>query len=135
MSSMNNSVATGLLQAFGDDRPDTEILARPAAAALYERVSRRSRAAEAFAALLGRPLALLDLEASTVGLRIHAQHYLGRRDVPIKQIRGSEGRIRDFDSRFRPLRKHTRQRWLDVALAWELGIALPPVELIRVGEI
>jgi hypothetical protein len=54
--------------------------------------------------------------------------------VPIRHIRGSEGRCRDFDPCFRPLGIHNRGRWLSVAAARLRGVPMPPVELIQVGE-
>jgi hypothetical protein len=55
--------------------------------------------------------------------------------VPICQIRGSQGRCHDFDRNFYPLQDHLKSRWLRVAMAWQLGLALPPVELIQVGDV
>jgi hypothetical protein len=54
--------------------------------------------------------------------------------VPLDKIVGSEGRVQDFDKQFRPLVKHTRDRWVGVAIAHRQGINLPPVELIQVGD-
>ncbi|HMQ35532.1 MAG TPA: hypothetical protein PKD53_32795, partial [Chloroflexaceae bacterium] len=56
------------------------------------------------------------------------------RSVPIARIVASEGRSGDFDRRFRPLTTHTWDRWRGVALALVRGEALPPVELIAVGD-
>jgi hypothetical protein len=55
--------------------------------------------------------------------------------VPIAQIGGSEGRASDFDRDFNPIKGHTRQRWLGIAAAREQGKVLPPVSLIRVGDL
>lgn len=55
--------------------------------------------------------------------------------IPLSKIRGSRGRGQDFDDAFYPLHDHNRERWLRVAVARELGIALPPMQLIRVGDI
>jgi hypothetical protein len=63
------------------------------------------------------------------------RHYLGLRTVSINQIRGSETRTQDFDSSFHPLNERTFDRWSSVAQAHQEGIPLPPVELIKVGEI
>ena len=63
-----------------------------------------------------------------------AQRFAGLQVVPLRQIRGTEGRADDFDRDFNPLTDHTQARWLSVFTAWERGITLPPVELIRVGE-
>jgi hypothetical protein len=54
--------------------------------------------------------------------------------VAINQIVGSEGRVNDFDKNFRPLVSHTRDRWVEIAIAQRRDIPLPPVELIQVGD-
>ncbi|MGL4649656.1 MAG: hypothetical protein ACRC1H_09640, partial [Caldilineaceae bacterium] len=61
--------------------------------------------------------------------------FLGLRSVPIRKIKGSEGREEDFDAGFRPLKAHDRDRWVGVLLAMRRGCSLPPVELIQVGDI
>ena len=55
--------------------------------------------------------------------------------VPISQICGSEGRCHDFDRDFHPLQDHNKERWLGIARARQRGKALPPVELVRVGDV
>jgi hypothetical protein len=55
--------------------------------------------------------------------------------VPIAQIRGSEGRTGDFDRDFNPIKNHTRQRWLGIAVAREQGKVFPPVSLVQVGDL
>jgi hypothetical protein len=78
---------------------------------------------------------LLHLGAVRASRPLHNSHYAGVRPVPIRQIRGSEGRRDDFDASFRPLNSHARDRWLSVATAWQKGVALPPVDLIQVGDL
>ena len=78
---------------------------------------------------------LLDLAAVTAGCTIHDRHYAGIQTVPISQIRGSESRCNDFDANFYPLRQHSSIRWQSIASAYERTIPLPPVELIRIGEV
>lgn len=62
-------------------------------------------------------------------------HYLGLHTVPLTQIKGSEGRSRDFDVNFRPLYAHQQEQWVNVATAWLAGQPLPPVQLLQVGNI
>jgi len=79
----------------------------------------------------GDLLTLADLDASdTLGTR----RYTGRQRVPINHIRGSQGRVHDFDHDFYPLQDHNRDRWLRVAGARQRGKSLPPVDLIQVGS-
>jgi hypothetical protein len=61
-------------------------------------------------------------------------HYAGTEPVAISRIRGSEGRCADFDAQFRPIQSHTRERWINVAIARLRGHNLPPVELLKRGE-
>jgi hypothetical protein len=48
---------------------------------------------------------------------------------------GSVNRYRDFDRDFNPLRKEDRDRWARVAEAYLEGATLPPVDLIKIGEV
>ena len=84
-------------------------------------------------ALTGSSHHLLSLEAFTCDVR--ARHYAGVQTVPVRHIRGSEGRCADFDVDFRPLRTHSKERWLRIAVAQQAGEVMPPVKLIRIGEI
>ena len=86
-------------------------------------------------ALTGRSgdlLALAEIDANgTPGTR----RYAGMQTVPINHIRGSQGRIYDFDRDFYPLQNHNKDRWLSVAVARKRGKSLPPVDLIQVGSV
>ena len=108
---------------------------QPARAALklYYGASARARLGRVWSALTGRSRHLLDLW--TVRASVRPSHYAGIRAVPIRQIRGSEGRCEDFDADFWPLQLHNRGRWLRVAMAQQGGTPLPPVELIQVGDV
>lgn len=65
---------------------------------------------------------------------VTAQHDGGLQIVPIKQIRGSEGRSDEFGPDFRPRGSQTRSRWISVARARRAGHSLPPVELVKVAD-
>jgi hypothetical protein len=73
-------------------------------------------------------------------MEIHDQYkvensaYGGVTTVPLDQIRGSEGRVRDFDREFRPLKIHNAERWINIAMARIREVPLPPVELVRVND-
>jgi hypothetical protein len=80
----------------------------------------------------GDLLTLAEMDASgTLGTR----RYAGIQKVSINHIRGSLGRVHDFDHDFYPLQDHNRDRWLSVAGARQRGKSLPPVDLIQVGSI
>jgi hypothetical protein len=86
------------------------------------------------ALLTGRKRSLLDLNAVVKDFRIGGRHHAGLQAVAIEKIIGSLGRSTDFDMAFNPLDERTRDRWLSVARARLLGIPLPPVELVQVGD-
>jgi hypothetical protein len=78
---------------------------------------------------------LLDLAEALRNVRVSARYYQGRNSVPVDQIRGSEGRSHDFDSEFNPLGLNIMERWIEIAIAQLRGMALPPVDLIQLGEV
>ena len=83
--------------------------------------------------LTGRSCQLLDL-AAVHGRLEGRRSYAGTRPVRISQIRGSEGRCRDFDQEFNPRSEKNLGRWISVAQAKLRGVVLPPVALIQVGD-
>ena len=106
-----------------------------AADTLYTRARDRGRWGLLWSALTGRPRGLLALDQLAASSTERSHRYDGIRMVPIRQIRGSEGRSQDFDRHFNPLQEHNRGRWLRVAAARQQGKVLPPVELIQIGDI
>jgi hypothetical protein len=87
--------------------------------------------------LSGGSTRLMDLGGylSDNSLNLKSSSYAGLQAVPIAQIRGSEGRAADFDDHFNPLNENTRDRWKIIMLACLQRVDLPPVELVRVGEV
>lgn len=100
----------------------------------YAAACRQGRLAAAVGRALGRRTALLSLDELLGGRMAGAGRSVGLRSVPIARIVASEGRAGDFDRRFRPLQSHTWERWRSVAAALLAGAALPPVELLAVGD-
>ena len=86
------------------------------------------------AVLTRRCTGLKNLEKLVAEGHVISRRHVGLRTIALNQICGSEGRSADFDRRFNPLRAHTRQRWLNVMLARQQDVPLPPVELIQIGE-
>jgi hypothetical protein len=87
-----------------------------------------------WSALSGHPCRLLDLAAIRASFDVRSRHAAGTRPVPIREIRGSEGRSEDFDADFRPLRPHNKDRWIEIAVAQQLGKTMPPVDLVRIED-
>jgi hypothetical protein len=102
---------------------------------LYERAHQHSGWRRIGARLLGRSSRLLDLNEIVAGNTISARHYLGPQTVPIRQIRGTEGQRDTFDDVFHPLTTRTRGRWVSIASAWLQGASMPPIDLIRLGDV
>jgi hypothetical protein len=110
-------------------------LAADQASRLYHAARGRAWLGKLCSALTGRSRRLFHLSAIQVAGRVGGSHFAGTQTVPIDHIRGSEGRCGEFDVSFWPLQTRTKGRWLSIALAHYMGVSLPAVELIRVGEI
>jgi hypothetical protein len=106
-----------------------------AALRLYRRTRREGWLVQFWTIVTGQDQHLLDLRHVEANLQIDNRYDVGRRTVALCQIRGSEGRCQDFDASFRPLQPHCATRWLAVATARKMGMALPPVSLIQVGDV
>jgi hypothetical protein len=105
------------------------------AATLYARSRRDGRRGRFWSAGSRDSRRLLDLSEIEDTYRIEARSHAGLHTVPIEQIRGSEGRSNDFDRDFHPLQDHCKDRWLRIAAARDQDKALPPVVLVRIGDI
>ena len=102
---------------------------------LYETVHKQGMMNKIWSMLTGHPQRLLDLETIRRIVNVSNRHYAGVQTVCMGQIRGSEGRSREFDARFRPLQSHTKDRWVKMAVAQKEGQFLPLVELIQLGNV
>ncbi len=102
---------------------------------LYDRAYFRGLRTRLWGTIRRRPSRLLSLNDLAKGWTIRARHFAGRQNVSLTQIHGSENRTDDFDTAFHPLNNHGEDRWHGVAQAWMSGIELPPVELVKVGEV
>ncbi len=78
---------------------------------------------------------LLPFEEVRARLNVRGQRHLGNRAVPLDQIVGSEGRYTDFDRQFAPLHEATKQRWMSIDRAHHEAVALPAIELYKLGDI
>jgi hypothetical protein len=64
-----------------------------------------------------------------------SERQIGLQVVALETIVGSVDRGHDFDRRFRPTSARVRSRWEQIATAVRRGEPLPPVDLLRIGEI
>jgi hypothetical protein len=65
---------------------------------------------------------------------LRGQHTVGMKTVLLEDVVGSVGRYNDFDSIFLPRQTRTRERWIKIDEAHLKEIALPAVELYKVGD-
>ncbi len=67
-------------------------------------------------------------------LKPDREKYLGMKTVPIENITGSEDRYQDFNRHFFPRKEHLRQRWMSIDRAYLSDINLPPIKLLKLGD-
>ncbi|MCC7362381.1 MAG: hypothetical protein IT317_23070 [Anaerolineales bacterium] len=113
------------LDTYGTAR-DERAQARQSAGAAFDLLFGQARLAGWWARLTGRSLALRALNNHSARDPRSPQTH----PVPLAEIVGSENRAEDFDAEFRPLERHTRDRWISLAAARRLGVALPAVDLV-----
>jgi hypothetical protein len=104
----------------------------------FLRARRRATVARLVARLRGEPDdigVILPYEEVIQALGFKSERYLGLRVVPLDAIVGTIDRERDFDRHFRPTSRRVRSRWEQIAAAMRRGDELPPVDLLKVGEI
>jgi hypothetical protein len=68
-------------------------------------------------------------------LPLKGQHDLGYREIPLDHVIGSVGRYQDFDRGFLPRQQYIKSRWMNIDRARMQEIALPPIDLYKVGEV
>jgi hypothetical protein len=132
---MSNYLTEQVMAYFGRRLTYVDSLVRLAALRLYCRARIRGWCTRLTAAIARRPGWLLDLDAIRDTHAIPGWLCSGTQTTLISRIRGSAGRRSDFDLDFNPLNSRDKDRWLSVAAARIGGVPLPPVQLIRVGDI
>jgi hypothetical protein len=78
---------------------------------------------------------ILPFEEVVNALGFVTEHRAGLQVVALDAIVGTVDRGRDFDRTFRPTSGRVRSRWEHIAAAMRRGDAMPPVDLMRIGEI
>ena len=84
--------------------------------------------------LVGNRRQLLDLNETGRVRPVTSRHHFGLQTIPLAQIKGSEGRSRDFDADFFPAKGHNEGRWINIARLRLTGRSLPPVELVQLED-
>lgn len=104
----------------------------------FLRARRRATVAKLVARLRGEPddvNVILPYEEVIHALGFLSERSVGLRVVPLDAIVGTIDRQRDFDRGFRPTSRRLRPRWEHIAAAMRRGEALPPVDLLKLGDI
>ena len=114
-------------------RHGTDAMQMVAGRERFDRARRRAQTCGLLARIFRQPRALLDL--NLVQCPLSERHYAGQQTVAISAIVGSEGRCRDFDRDWLPLHPALAPRWISVFAAILQGVPMPPVTLIRVGDV
>jgi hypothetical protein len=104
----------------------------------FLRARRRAALGAMVARLRGEPddvRQVLPYEEVVAALGYVSEHFAGNAVVPLDAIVGTVDRSRDFDRSFRPTTGRVRSRWEHIAAAMRRGEAMPPVDLVRIGQI
>jgi hypothetical protein len=104
----------------------------------FLRARRRAAASRVAARLRGEPgdvRMVLPYEEVVEALGFVSERPAGVEVVALDAIVGTVDRERDFDRSFRPTSGRVRSRWENIAAAMRRGEPLPPVDLLRIGEI
>jgi hypothetical protein len=107
---------------------------RHAMAERYRQENTKSKLLGLWAFISRRSAKLQNLQAVAARQTITNRHYVGLQTVAINQITGSENHHPAFDAQFRPANSWNQQRWINMAIAYDSGIPMPPVELIQIGQ-
>ncbi len=105
------------------------------ARSLFDTKIRAAQVRQFLARIFRRDDHLLQLDEVVRPENIEGSAYAGTQIVDIEQIRGTESRADDFDTKFSPIKGSIRERWQAIARLFLVGEELPPVDLIQVGEV
>jgi hypothetical protein len=103
----------------------------------FSRARRRQVMARLADWLRRRPDAdrILPFDEVAAALGWRGEHYLGLQTIQLDTVAGTVDSRRDFDRRFRPTSNRVRQRWERLDLAQRRGVAIPPIDVYRVGDL
>jgi len=104
----------------------------------FMRARRSATIAKVAARLRGEPddvRQILPYEEVIGALGFVSERQAGTSVVALEAIVGTVDRAREFDRSFRPTSGRMRSRWEQIAAAMRRGVAMPPVDLVRIGEI
>jgi hypothetical protein len=100
----------------------------------FDRARKRAFWKAVLALLTGRDHRLLSWDRAKQELHVQQSAPAQLTTVPLDQIVGTVGRYEDFDRAFLPTHDNVSRRWRAIDRAYDAGIALPPIQLYRVGD-
>lgn len=128
----NTLVSQQMIVQSNYGRSESDIQSQQQAERLFQNSFNQARRNRVWSALRRNARQLWHLHPSEPVVQLRENQ---RERVSIAQIKGSAGgRSWDFDAEFRPLVKHNRNRWVQVASALFQGKRLPPVQLLRLDD-
>jgi hypothetical protein len=105
----------------------------------FDRERRRRAFSRIIARLRSEPddvSAMLPFEEVVAALGRRGESDLGIRTIPLETIVGTvDRRSGGFDRAFRPVSDEIRGRWERIATARRQGVALPPIDVYRIGDL
>jgi hypothetical protein len=116
-----------------NDEPNNQLLRKEAEILWEQNLDRPWR--QKWEKMTGRFETLLNLGQVSAAAQINSRRDAGLQEVPVAKIMGSLGRSREFTCDFRPLSGRLRERWVNVANVQLSGRGLPPVSLIKFGDV
>jgi hypothetical protein len=78
---------------------------------------------------------ILPFDEVVEALGWRGERRLGLKTIDLDSIVGTVDRSREFDRDFRPTSRRLRQRWERIAKAMRRGEAMPPIDVLRIGEL
>lgn len=102
---------------------------------LFQQANLRARLHLIWTKITRKYFRLKVLNDSLKNVEVENSAYAGLQFIPISQIRGTENKESEFDRAFNPLQERNRVKWQELARKKMRGIDLPPVELVKVGDI
>jgi hypothetical protein len=102
----------------------------------FDRASRRGVWECVLSFLNGRRQHLLALGEVTEGLHVDRTIERGLYDVPLREIRGSAGRNREYTRSFLPRAndRASKERWRTIYTRAVTGAGFPPISLYKIGD-
>jgi hypothetical protein len=98
----------------------------------FKRVKGKAQRRALLAKLAGKT-SRLNCFQSIQGNLAPQRRYLGFQQIPATMITGTMGRGGDFDSQFRPLKAHLRDRWVQVAIR-SGGAGWLPIQVLKINQ-